>query len=307
MGKYGNTPIKKVKLADGLQVYAKLESYNPTGSMKDRPANYVLDKICKEQLLNYNGIIESSSGNMGIALAKYAKEKGIDFYCVIDPKIQKENLAILSKFNSYVILATQKDQYGGYLISRLKLVKKIMQEKNLLWFNQYNNIDVIYSYISLANEIYEEVKRIDYIFIATSSCGCIAGVSNRLKVLDSQIQVIAVDIDGSIIFNNKPQNRNIPGIGASIIPPNKDKAIIDDVIHVSDKETLHECLNFADKYFKIGGSSGAILAGIKKYYQNHCQMNNKNIVAIFPDDGNRYNSTIYNDKWRWNILKEEIK
>ncbi len=300
----GNTPIKKIDLnIDNINVFLKDEGKNITGSMKDRAARFCIDRAFEKKVITKEStIIESSSGNMGIALAKYCNEKSLKFLCVVDPNINKVSKELIIKYGGKIVEINEPDAFGGYLVSRLNYVSEYLSKnENVYWTNQYNNLDVIQGYFGLVDELCIQLPKIDYIFVSVSSGGSIAGISKRMKSILPNTKTIAVDVEGSVALGGKPAKRYLPGAGASIVPSNLKEAFIDDVIVVNEFEAVNECLYYQDKYDeKIGGSSGLVLAGIKKYFKNqeYSIKEKENVVAIFADQGSRYDQTIYNSKWR---------
>lgn len=298
----GNTPI--ISLSDcmfqDLNVYIKLEFNNPTGSIKDRAANFILNKLVTNGEIDKDTIIiESSSGNFGIALASYCKMMGLRFFCVIDPNITETNEMLIRKLSSETFKVENHDEYGGYLIERIKKVKKLQEQyDNTYWINQYGNpYNAEAYYRTLGNELCNEIKPIDYIFIGVSSCGTITGLSQRIKEEYPNAKVIAVDIFGSVIFGGTSKKRYIPGIGSSMQPENLKNARIDEVIQVSEEDTILMC-NYLLENHQIfaGGSSGSVMCAIHNYFRDK-KVSNVNVVAIFADRGDRYSTTIYNKEW----------
>lgn len=296
----GSTPILKIE-ENNIRLFLKLEGFNLTGSVKDRAAQYVIDKLLDEQKINSKTtIIESTSGNFGIALAAHCLKRKLKFISVVDPNIQKENILILKAYGAEIIMVHNADCHGGYLKSRINRIHELKtQIKNNYWINQYGNPLIWKAYYdTLGVELCREIGRIDYIFLGVSSGGTVAGVSRKVKERFPYCKVIAVDIEGSVIFGGKPQKRNIPGIGSSIIPDNLQQAIIDEVIIVSEEETIVNCRELLEKYGLLsGGSSGSVYAAIKKYFKDRKNTFKANVVAIFVDRGERYLNTIYNDEW----------
>lgn len=295
----GNTPIGEYSY-NGRKVYIKFESYNPSGSMKDRAAMYIIQEARKQGIIgDETTIIESSSGNFGIALAMACKYYGLDFICVIDNNTNKIVEEILHTYNTKIIKITESDSNGGYLINRLKKVREILSaNQNIYWTNQYENPLNAESYAILADEILCDVDKPEYIFIPVSSGGTITGVSRRIKANSPYTKIIAVDSKGSVIFGGKAEKRYIPGMGSSIVPPILKCADIDDVIIIDEASMVNECRRFLNASgMLIGGSSGACLNAIKTYCIEHVVPNNAKIVAIFPDRGERYIETIYNAEW----------
>jgi cysteine synthase A len=301
--KTGNTPLINLSgcINPLINLYIKLESYNPTGSIKDRAAFYILNKLLSENMIDSNTeIIESSSGNFGIALAYFCKMFGVKFTCVIDPNILPINEILIQTFGGKILKATERDEFGGYLINRINIIKDLLaQKKNLYWVNQYENpLNAMAYYETLGNEICNFTDKIDYFFIGVSSGGTITGLSMRIKEKYPSAKIIAVDVDGSIIFGGEPKKRIIPGIGSSIIPKILQQSHIDDVVIVSERETIDCCHELLHKYYLFaGGSSGSVYAAIKKYF-SECKINEPtNVLTIFPDRGDRYVTTIYDECW----------
>lgn len=307
----GNTPIVKIHgdSFENVNLYAKLESYNPSGSVKDRAADYVLSTLLRNGEINEKTtIIESSSGNFAIALAVFCKKYKLKFVCVIDPNISFENEQILKNLNVNIIKVCERDESGGFLLSRIKVVKEFLKNnENSYWINQYANPYIVEAYHNtLGEEICNDELRYDYIFIGVSSCGTIAGVSQKVKEKFPNTKIIAVDIEGSVIFGGKAEKRYIPGIGSSMIPENLKRAIIDDRVTVTEKESIEECKRMLkDNCMLVGGSSGSAVAAVKKYLKRTGrEIDNCNILLLFPDRGERYCGTIYNEDWCNKIFGE---
>ena len=298
-----NTPLLKIDFfQDTIELYIKNEGCNLSGSIKDRAAYAVLSKLIEVGILKENGIvIESSSGNMGIALALYCNEFRLNFFCVVDPNINKNNLKILKQLGAHIIMVTEADEHGGYLINRIATVKKFLNKNHeAYWINQYDNKVIIEGYECIADEIVNEIGKIDYLFMTVSSAGSIAGVSRRIKQISPNTKVICVDVNGSVIFGKGGKKRYIPGAGSSIRPINLNYAYIDDIIFIDEIEAINMCHRFSKNHYLIGGSSGLALAGTKKYFENHHIINagqSYKVVNIFPDRGEGYLDTIYNNKW----------
>lgn len=300
--KTGNTPLVRIKLQDldDINLFVKLESFNPTGSIKDRPAHFIIDKLLESGKINKETtIIESSSGNFGIALAAYCKEKGLKFYCVIDPNISKTNEYLINQLSTGTIKVKERDDGGGYLLNRIKTVKKFLEEvSNSYWINQYANpFNTQAHYETLGREICESLSQIDYAFIGVGSGGTITGVSKKIKEEFPNCKIIAVDTKGSVIFGGKAEKRYIPGIGSSMVPDILREAKIDEIITVSEIEAVKSCHELLRDYsLFVGGSSGSVFSAIKNYFRNN-EKGPFTAVTIFPDRGERYIDTVYNKDW----------
>ncbi|KKQ17811.1 MAG: Pyridoxal-5'-phosphate-dependent protein subunit beta [Berkelbacteria bacterium GW2011_GWA1_36_9] len=315
LDKLGDTPMVKIepKGLDNINLYAKLEGYNPMGSVKDRAAAYMLKKGIESGKINKDTIvIESSSGNLGIALSAYCKEFGLKFYCVVDPHISLINEYIIKTLSTKMIKVTELDENGGYLLNRIKKVQKLLKEiPNSYWINQYGNPYNPEAYKeTLGKEICDELNNIDYIFLGVSSGGTVTGLSQKIKEIFPKVKVVAVDIIGSVIFGGVPKKRYIPGIGSSIVPTVLKNAKIDEVLTVDEVSTIRMCHELLkDHNLFVGGSSGSVFSAVKKYFKNKKFKKKPTVVVVFADKGDRYINTVYNKNWCDSFLQKysEIK
>ncbi|AKF95956.1 2,3-diaminopropionate biosynthesis protein SbnA [Brevibacillus laterosporus] len=303
----GNTPLIRLE-HDKLNLFAKLEFHNLMGSVKIRPAFYILKKAIENGEINqHTTVVESSSGNFGVALASLCKRLRIKFIPIIDPNINFGYEKILRAMSYDVVKVTDRDTTGGYLISRVKKVKELCEQiEHSYWTNQYSNPNNGYAhYYGLGKELADHFDKLDYAFIGVSSGGTISGVSKRLKEKFPNIKIIAVDSEGSVIFGQKPKKRYIPGLGSSIVPQNAQDALIDEVIHVAENNTVEGCHKlFEDHAIFAGGSSGTSYYAINQYFQEKKLIEKVNVVFLCPDSGSPYVDTIYNNEWI-NWLREQ--
>lgn len=303
LGCVGNTPLvalNRLFPEAGIEVIAKLELMNPGGSMKDRPARHIIEAgLANGDIPPGAHLIESSSGNFGIALAIAARLHGLTFTCVVDPKTTTANIQIMRQLGARVEVVTDPDEMGGYLHTRIRRVRELLAHApNGVWINQYANARNWESYYhgtgrELATEL---VRPPDYLFAAVSTTGSILGCARRLRERFADLRVVAVDAEGSIIFGTPPGPRHIPGIGSSRVPELFTPAEIDDVVHIGDAEAARACrrLLVTEGIF-AGGSSGAVVAAIARTLPTlprPCR-----VVAIFPDRGDRYLDMVYDDEW----------
>ncbi len=307
----GSTPMLRLKLDDlpKVELYSKLEFYNPTGSVKDRAASYIIKKLLMlGEIDKETTIIESSSGNFGIALAAYCKKNGLKFLCVIDPHVTRTNEMLIRSYGAMVLKVHEPDENGGYLLNRIRKVKECLGNiPNAYWINQYGNPYNAEAYTkTLGEEICRSMDRIDYLFLGISSGGTITGVSRRIKERFPQAMVVAVDIIGSVIFGNPPKKRYIPGIGSSMVPDILKDAIIDEVVMMDEAETILRCHQLLEKHnIFAGGSSGSSFGAIQKYFKNNPPEETVKVITIFPDRGERYTDTIYNEEWYSRFLENK--
>ena len=315
----GNTPLVRLNrlfMNTGLQVSAKLEFFNPGGSVKDRPAKYIIEHGLRTgEIKPTSHIIESTSGNFGIALAMVARAYNLAFTAVVDPKILPANIRMLQAFGAQIDMVTQCDEHNGYLLTRLRRVNELLgEDEDKFWINQYANpLNWQTHYHTTANEIVEGLEQpIDYFFGAVSTTGTLMGIGRRLREAFPSVKIIAVDATGSIIFGNTAGSRDIPGIGASRVPELLDTSVIDEVVLINDYESATACRSLLlHEGIFAGGSSGAVIAAIQKLQPSLPA--GSRIATLLPDRGERYLDLVYNDAWyhdareRWTVSEPQFQ
>ncbi|MEU5845292.1 2,3-diaminopropionate biosynthesis protein SbnA [Saccharopolyspora shandongensis] len=299
----GNTPVvalNRLFPEPDVEVIAKLELMNPGGSMKDRSARHIVECGLREGSIRPGShLVESSSGNFGIALAIAARIHGLRFTCVLDPKAAPANVAILRHLGAEVDRVSEPDEMGGYLHTRIRRVQEIVAgSPGAIWINQYaNDRNWQAHYDGTGAELTQQLVRPPaYLFGAVSTTGSLLGCSRRLRESFPDLRVVAVDAVGSVIFGTPPGRRDVPGIGASRVPELLAPAEFDDVVHVNDFETAQGCRDLlAAEGIFAGGSTGAVVAAIRRTLPRlprPCR-----VVAVFPDRGDRYLDLVYDDDW----------
>src|SRR5438045_1027937 len=215
-------PTPHVPVAmEHMNLFAKLEYVNPVGSIKDRPAYWILKRAAeRREICDETTVIESSSGNFASALAAFTRLVGLRFVPVIDPNISSTYESFLRRTCSTVVKVEERDDTGGFLKTRLQMVKHLCATiPNAYWTNQYGNPDAVEAHYELtAGEICADFASLDYVFIGVSTGGTIAGLSRRLKERYPNVRIIAVDTQGSVIFGDTPRKRHIPGLRSTISP-----------------------------------------------------------------------------------------
>src|SRR2546426_4143463 len=295
-------PTPHVPLAmKGMNLFAKLEYVNPVGSIKDRAAYWILTRAAERgEITEETTVIESSSGNFASALAAFTHLVGLRFIPVIDPNIPGPYESFLRRLCPRVVKVEERDDTGGFLKPRLQKVKELCATiPNAYWTNQYGNLDAIEAHYELtATEICADFDSLDYVFIGVSTAGTIAGVSRRLKERYPSIRVIAVDTEGSAIFGGAPRKRHIPGIGSSIVPQLLSHAKIDDIVLVSERETVQTCQELLTSHgLFVGGSSGTAFAAIKRYAAKMPAYKHPSVLFLCADHGTPYLDTVFNPTW----------
>ncbi|WP_250461908.1 2,3-diaminopropionate biosynthesis protein SbnA [Microbulbifer litoralis] len=300
----GKTPVVALsRLFDGgdVSVHAKLELLNPGGSVKDRPAKYIIEQGLRDGSIPPGGhLVESTSGNLGVALAMLCRVYGLRLTCVVDPNISRTNLQIMRCFGAGVDMVQEKDSHGGYLETRIRRVKSLLKTlPDGVWVNQYANARNWHShYHGEGEELIGELPEApDYLVAGVSTSGTILGVSRRLRERFPALQVVAVDALGSVLFGRSEGRRRLPGIGASRVPELLVREEVDEVIYVSDLESCQGCLDLlASEGIFAGGSSGSVIAAIRKLIPQVPRASR--ILTLLPDRGDRYLDLVYSAEWR---------
>jgi N-(2-amino-2-carboxyethyl)-L-glutamate synthase len=301
----GGTPLVELRRVHPEfpgRIHAKMEKFNPGGSIKDRTASsMLLERIKSGELDPENSVVvESSSGNLAIGIAQICRYFGISFICVVDEKTTAQNLAVLRALGAQVELVAQPDpETGEYLPVRISRVRELVDAiPHAYWPNQYVNPLNPRALEYMFEEIVDALDgSVDYLFCAVSSCGTLRGCTDRIRARGLPTKVIAVDAVGSAVFGGqKPVTRLIPGHGSSQRSPLLDESRVDSVVHVSDLECVVACRQLAAREAILaGGSSGATIAALNRTAGEVPE--GANCVVVFPDGGERYLDTIYSDEW----------
>ena len=299
----GDTPLQAITFTiQGVRrtVHLKLEGLNPTQSMKDRTA-YALIWTLEDQgkLGGTSTIVESTSGNLGVAMARLCRLKGYKFLAVVDPKTTMENLVKLQKFGAQMHIVTQPDKNGGYLLSRLAYIQRIItKQPDYIWTNQYDNpANPLIHYSSTGPEIYEQMQQhIDAVFVHASTGGTLAGVGTFFREVLPSTRIVGVDALGSVIFGTPPAPRKLTGIGSSRRSTFLYPELYDEYMLIKDEEAFAFCrLLLSSTGIAVGGSSGAVLTACTRYLEHHQDV--QHVVCICADHGENYRSSIFNDAW----------
>ena len=299
IGRTPLVPLERYFDEPRFQLYAKLESFNPGGSIKDRPALHVLLRALERHEIKPGAtVIESSSGNMGIGLAQVCRYFGLRFICVVDPKTTSQNIAMLNAYGAQLEIVTAPDPHTGeFLDARLESVQELLATTpGAFWPNQYANLDNAYAPRTTMREIVDALGRVDYVFCAASTCGTLRGCAEYVREHRLPIRVSAVDAAGSVIFEHIPHKRLLPGHGASRHPELLRRDLVHSYTLITDLECVDSCRRLLQREAILAGaSSGAILSAIEKRF---CEIEPGSVcVAILADRGERYLDTVYNDAW----------
>lgn len=295
-------PTPHVPLAvEGMHLFAKLEYANPVGSIKDRAAYWILKRAAERgEITDETTVIESSSGNFAAALAAFTHLLGLRFIPVIDPNISGAYESFLRRMCPTVVKVENRDDTGGFLKTRLQMVEHLCATTpNAYWTNQYGNMNAVEAHYELtAGDICADFESLDAVFVGVSTAGTIAGVSRRLKERYPAVRIIAVDTVGSVIFGGPPRTRHIPGVGSSIVPELLSHAKIDDVVLISERETVDACRELLTTHgLFVGGSSGTAFAAIKRYATRMAGSKCPTVLFLCADRGTPYLDTVFDPTW----------
>lgn len=297
----GQTPLVRFKRFlgdDTVDLLVKLESANPGGSAKDRPATQMLSAALRRgDVHGGSTIIESSSGNMGIGLAQACRYHGLKFICVVDPRAQRQNLDIIKALGGKIELVKEPLD-GDYLAARIARVRMLIAETpHSYWPNQYANPDnPLAHFRGTIREIDHALQgEFDVLFVATSSTGTAQGCRDYLQKRGRNVDVVAVDSSGSVLFGGAAGPRMIPGLGAGKEPALAAGQSFDHVARVTDLDCVIGCRRAAEREaVLVGGSAGGVLMTVDRMKM---ELSGKRCVAILHDSGTRYLETVFNDHW----------
>jgi cysteine synthase A len=286
----------------GFTCHAKLEGLNPGGSSKDRPAAAILEHALASGAIDRDSlIVEASSGNTGIGLAQACAYHGLRFLCIVDAKTTKLNVAILRAYGAELEVVEQPDPETGELLpAKLRRVQEILDTvAGSFWVDQYANSENAAShYRTTIREILEDLDRrpIDYLFVATATCGTLRGCLDYLVEQGSPTKVVAVDAVGSQIFSSRKHRRLIPGLGSAIRPLLCPSEGIYRTVYVDDTDCVAGCRRLVrEEAILAGGSSGGVVTAVERLKDEIPA--GSTCVAILPDRGDRYLDTIFCDEW----------
>ncbi|EPY2304539.1 PLP-dependent cysteine synthase family protein [Clostridium sporogenes] len=285
----GNTPILKLNnlnIKPGVNVFVKLETNNPGGSVKDRIGIYMIEQAEKEGKLKKGyTIVEATAGNTGIGVALAAINKGYDVIFVVPEKFSVEKQTLMRALGAKIINTPKKDGMLGAVAKANELLKTIENSISLKQFE--NEANPLAHYKTTGPEIYEDMDgKIDYFVSGAGSGGTFTGVMKFLKGKDENIKGILADPKGSTMGGGEKEAYDIEGIGNDFIPNTMDMSLVDKVIKVNDIEAFEMVKLLALKEgLIIGSSSGAAVSAALKLAE---KIDKGNIVTVLPDRGDRY-------------------
>ena len=299
----GNTPLVKLNnLTEGIRsdIYAKLEFYNPSGSVKDRVAIYIVEDAERRGILKPGDtIVEATSGNMGVAFALVGAVKNYKCIFTLPESISKEKIQAIKLYGADIVLTPKglppQDERSCY-----KVAQKIAREKGAFYVNQYfNQLNPEAHYKSTGPEIWRDTEgKVSAVLCGIGTGGTITGVGKYLKEKKKSVKIIGVEPVGSVFKTylekgilTAASDFDIEGIGKNFIPGALDFDYVDEVIKVLDEDALKAVHKLVKKEgILAGGSSGAAIAAAIRYANESGE--NENIVVILPDSGLKYLSKL---------------
>ena len=285
----GNTPMIKLNnlgLKDGINIFAKLESFNPGGSVKDRIGVYMIEGAERAGLLREgHTIVEATAGNTGLGVAMAALNKGYKIIFVVPTKFSIEKQLLMKALGATVINTPREKGMLGAVEKAKELLVEIPNSMSLEQFQNPNN--PLAHYEGTGPEIYEALDgKIDYYVGGAGSGGTYSGVMKYLREKNPNIKGILADPIGSTMGGGDAACYNIEGIGNDFIPETMDMSLVDEVIKINDEDALkYVRLLAAKEGLIVGSSSGAALAAALKLAD---RIEKGNIVTLFSDRGDRY-------------------
>ena len=288
----GDTPLVQLQhfdVPDGVKLFAKLELYNPSGSVKDRTGLYMIRAAERSGVLRPGAtIVLGTAGNTGLGIAFAALNRGYELLFVVPTKFSEEKQILLRALGAQVINTPREDGMLGAERKAAELTRQIPGAVTLDQFKDQSNPQAHYE--TTGREIWEDLHGdVQYVVAGAGSGGTITGILRYLKEKDPSVQGVLADPEGSTMGGGEHHDYDIEGIGNDFIADTMDMSLIDRVIKMNDEEAFTHVRLLAEREGIIAGSSsGAALAASLKLARSGVK---GNIVTVFPDRGDRYFST----------------
>ena len=292
----------------GQSLFLKCEGFNFAGSIKLKAATEMVEAAERDGVLTPGSVlVESSSGNLGVALSMIAASKGYGFLCVTDSRCNLSTRRLMQALGSQVHVITEPADVGGFLGARINYVRELCaSDDRYVWLNQYSNPQNWKAhYRRTAPAIARQFPQLDVLFVGAGTCGTLMGCAHYFREWHRPVRVVAVDSVGSVTFGGPPGRRMIPGLGTSVRPPMLDESYVDDVVRVEEADTIRACHRLAGRGFLFGGSTGTVVSGAMGWLALHASQD-LIAVAIAPDFGERYLDTVYHTNWLQDLYGEDV-
>ena len=289
-----------LRKALGRPLFLKCEGFNFAGSIKLKSAAAMVEAAERAGVLRPGLIlVESSSGNLGVALSVIAASRGYRFLCVTDIRCNLATRRLMEALGSQVhVVSADPDVPGGLLGVRLDYVRALCaSDERYVWLNQYTHPGNWQAhYRTTGPAIARQFPNLDVLFVGAGTTGTLMGCARFMREWHRPVRIVAVDTVGSVIFGGAPGRRMIPGLGAAVRPPLLDDSYIDEVALVEEPDTIRTCRRLAQHGFLFGGSTGTVVCGAERWLADH-DAADLTAVAIAPDLGERYLDTVYHTNW----------
>jgi len=292
----------------GQSLFLKCEGFNFAGSIKLKAAAEMVEAAEREGVLMPGSVlVESSSGNLGVALSMIAASKGYGFLCVTDSRCNLSTKRLMQAFGSQVHVITEPADVGGFLGARINYVRALCaSDDRYVWLNQYANPQNWKAhYRRTAPAIASQFPQLDVLFVGAGTCGTLMGCAHYFREWHRPVRVVAVDSVGSVTFGGEPGRRMIPGLGMNVRPPMLDESYVDEVVRVEEADTIRTCRRLAGSGFLFGGSTGTVVSGAMGWLATNGSQD-LTAVAIAPDFGERYLDTVYQENWVQDLYGDEV-
>lgn len=286
----GHTPlfkITRIPLPNDVNVYVKLEAFNPGGSVKDRLGQELIEEALKAGKISKRGtIIEPTAGNTGIGIALAAIGTELNVIFVVPEKFSHEKQLLMRALGAEIVTTPTEEGMTGAIEKTKSLLQQIPDSYSPAQFENEANPNAYYK--TLAPELYDELNGDINIFIAGAGTGgTFTGTARYLKEQDPTIKTVIVEPEGSILNGGLPGSHRTEGIGLEFIPEYMNKKHFDAIHTISDDQAFSRVKELAEKEgLLVGSSSGAVFAAVIKEAEK--AKSGSNIVTIFPDSSERY-------------------
>jgi 2,3-diaminopropionate biosynthesis protein SbnA len=282
----------------GGRLFLKCEGLNFASSVKLKSALQMVNEGEREGRIRPGvTLVESSSGNMGVALSVVAASKGYRFVCVTDVRCAAASRDIMTALGAEVHVIAEPLAVGGFRAARLQRVQELVARDGHVWLNQYTNPANWRAHtLHTAPGIAAQFPDLDVLFVDAGTTGTLMGCARYFRQRRHKARVVAVHVRGSENFGGPAGARMTPGLDTSGRPENLDMSFVDDVVPVSEVDAIRTCRRLARTGLLLGGSTGSVVAGATQWCKQHGGQD-LTAVAISPDMGERYLDTIYNDEW----------
>lgn len=306
----GNTPLVQLgRTVSDIphRVFAKLEFLNPTGSVKDRLALFVIEEAEKQGLLKPGDlVIDNSSGNTAVSVAMVARQKGYRAMFTVPDKTSQEKVNLIRAMGAEVVICPTEVPHDDPR-SYYSAARRIAKELGAYLINQYHNpLNIECHYRTTGPEIWAQMDgKVDVFVAGIGTGGTLSGIARYLKEVNPAVRVIAVDPVGSIFHDlfhhgreSEPGRYYVEGIGTDTPCEAMDFSVVDEVIQSDDAAAFREARRLVmNEGLIVGGSAGSAIDALRKWAANHPEVADLNVVTLFADSGMRYLSKFLSSDW----------